>query len=342
MKHAYISAIGIIILSLSVIPCLNGQTYEEEVLADDPVVYFRFEEDDEATDSSGFDNIGEYMGGIEFDQPSAEEGLGNAIRLDGQSGFIQMTPMDLETDQVTIEAWVNLELLAGGCCTSIFSPDGWQQGWLHYNLRGDGNIEFALNGGGPNNHNTAPGTVPFGEWTHIASVYDRDEATVRTFVNGEEVDVSPPDFSTPQTVLFQVNAQVGAWQNTRFLGGLLDEFAIYDTALSEDRILDHFEAATAPLPPAGDQFVRGDADGDGSVAITDAVRVLNFLFLGEAAPPCDSAADADDNGSIAITDPVRVLNFLFSGGDAPAAPHPECGVDPTEDELTCDSFEPCA
>ncbi len=209
-------------------------------------------------------------------------------------------------------------------------------------LKNDANIEFALNSGGPDNHNTAPGSVPFGEWTHIASVYDRDEALVRTYVNGEEVDVSPPGFSSPQTVRLVTSAQVAAWQTTRFLGGMLDEFAIYDSALPEDRIIAHFEAAENPAEPAGKRFVRGDADGDGSVAVTDAVRVLNFLFAGGGALPCAAAADADDDGGLAITDPVRILNFLFAGGSAPPPPFGECGTDPTKDTLDCLSFPACA
>ncbi len=281
MKRMHTFPAGMILLVLSVVPRLNGQTYEEEVLSDEPVVYYRFEESEagEATDASGNDHHGEYMGGVEFDQPSAAEGVCRAVLFDGITGFVQMNPLGLETDQLTIETWVNLELLAGGCCTSLFSPDGWQPGWLHYNLKGDANIEFALNSGGPNNHNTNPGSVPFNEWTHIVSVYDRDEALVRTFVNGEEVDVFPPGFGSPQTVRLVASAQIGAWQNTRFLGGLMDEFAIYDSALSEERIIAHFEAATSLPPPPGERFVRGNADGDGDVTITDAVTVLNFLFL---------------------------------------------------------------
>ena len=48
--------------------------------------------------------------------------------------------------------------------------------------------------------------------------------------------------------------------------------------------------ATEPPPPAGKQFIRGDADANGTIAITDAVRILNFLFIGEAPPPCHSSA----------------------------------------------------
>jgi len=85
------------------------------------------------------------------------------------------------------------------------------------------------------------------------------------------------------------------------------------------------------------EFRRGDADLDGSAAITDAIVVLNWLFQGGPEPGCRDAADTDDSGVIDLTDPVRLLDFLFRGGPEPPAPGPEaCGEDPTADELeTC-------
>jgi len=52
--------------------------------------------------------------------------------------------------------------------------------------------------------------------------------------------------------------------------------------------------------------------------------------------------DVDANGKLEITDPILNLTFQFIGGVAPAPPGKEtCGVDPTIDELGCDSFPPC-
>jgi hypothetical protein len=90
-------------------------------------------------------------------------------------------------------------------------------------------------------------------------------------------------------------------------------------------------------PPDRDPpFRRGDQDSSGRVDISDAISILNFLFLGSRAPACLDAADADDSGKLDITDPIRILNFLFLGGSAPPAPGPrDCGPDPTPDELGC-------
>ncbi|HVR74134.1 MAG TPA: hypothetical protein VMT52_07380 [Planctomycetota bacterium] len=89
-------------------------------------------------------------------------------------------------------------------------------------------------------------------------------------------------------------------------------------------------------------FRRGDSNQDGALNLTDAVATLAALFQGGAQPACADAADADDNGSVSLTDAVYTLNHLFRAGLAPPAPGAEtCGVDPSEDGLSCDSFPPC-
>ncbi len=98
-----------------------------------------------------------------------------------------------------------------------------------------------------------------------------------------------------------------------------------------------------PLRPqleAG-SFVRGDANADGAINMTDAISILSFLFLGGAEPACLDAADTDNNEVVQLTDGIYMLNFLFSGGTPPPPPYPGCGEDPTTDELGCEEFSPC-
>ncbi|HLU47411.1 MAG TPA: IPT/TIG domain-containing protein, partial [Planctomycetota bacterium] len=81
-------------------------------------------------------------------------------------------------------------------------------------------------------------------------------------------------------------------------------------------------------------FTRGDVREDGRFDITDAIAILEYLFVGETLT-CLDAADVDDNGSIELTDPIRLLGWLFLGNAPPAPPHPAAGADPTPDELGC-------
>jgi PKD repeat protein len=91
------------------------------------------------------------------------------------------------------------------------------------------------------------------------------------------------------------------------------------------------------VPPDSEPlFQRGDTDSNGIIEITDAIKMLNYLFLGQPAPRCRDAADFNDAGRIDITSPIALLNFLFLGGAQPAVPYPNKGYDPTPDTLeTC-------
>jgi hypothetical protein len=91
------------------------------------------------------------------------------------------------------------------------------------------------------------------------------------------------------------------------------------------------------LPPSV-PFIRGDADGDGRLNITDGVFTLSHLFLGGVDPLCEDATDADDRGTVELTDAVYLLNHLFLGGSEPPPPYPTPGDDPTADQLGCRGF----
>ena len=90
------------------------------------------------------------------------------------------------------------------------------------------------------------------------------------------------------------------------------------------------------------QFRRGDVNIDGSVDVSDALGIFNWLFLGGAGTPCENAADSNKDLSIDLTDGVHILSYLFMGGTPPAPPGPEeCGVDPAEKGFPCESYDAC-
>lgn len=74
-----------------------------------------------------------------------------------------------------------------------------------------------------------------------------------------------------------------------------------------------FGVLTLPLPASAQEapFVRGDSNGSGSVDISDAVHILNFLFLGGSSPRCRAEADVNASGTVEITDAIVLLNALF-------------------------------
>ena len=89
------------------------------------------------------------------------------------------------------------------------------------------------------------------------------------------------------------------------------------------------------------RFRRGDVNDDGARNIADAIFLLSHLFAGGPEPTCKKAADANDDGALNIADAITILSHLFAGTGPLPAPFPDCGEDPTEDELTCEVYENC-
>jgi hypothetical protein len=75
-------------------------------------------------------------------------------------------------------------------------------------------------------------------------------------------------------------------------------------------------------------FIRGEVNGSDSVDLSDAVRILDFLFRGADIDPVE-AADTNFDGAVDLSDAVYLLGYLFLGGPAPSAPFPERGPAPS-------------
>ena len=64
-------------------------------------------------------------------------------------------------------------------------------------------------------------------------------------------------------------------------------------------------------------FICGDANGSGTVNISDAVYLIAYIFSGGPAPEPLLAGDANCSGSVNISDAVYLIAYIFSGGPAP-------------------------
>lgn len=94
-------------------------------------------------------------------------------------------------------------------------------------------------------------------------------------------------------------------------------------------------ARTGPEVMSAEEFLRGDANGDERVDVSDVVMILRHLFAGSGDLRCLDAGDVNDDGALDLADGVYLAMFLFCGGPTIPEPFPQRGTDPTPDALNC-------
>ncbi len=74
-------------------------------------------------------------------------------------------------------------------------------------------------------------------------------------------------------------------------------------------------------PRCGDacRYTCGDANGDATVNISDAVSLIAYIFAGGQAPEPLLAGDADCSSTVNISDAVYLIAYIFAGGLPPCA-----------------------
>jgi len=66
--------------------------------------------------------------------------------------------------------------------------------------------------------------------------------------------------------------------------------------------------------------LRGDANNDGQVNVTDVFYLINHLFANGPAPYSTCRGDVNTSAAVDVTDVFFLINYLFAGGAAPTPP----------------------
>ena len=238
-------------------PKVSNNAYSAAVLADSPVAYWRLDE------TAGATVMVDAMGAINGTYRTSA-GLGatglitNGTALDSQSGGIAYASSDGVLDfggTVTIEAWVRIDTMAD--YGTIFEKwHGDHSGGYALQLRSDGGVRMTIRGGGTFvEGSTDVGDMTTGVTTHIVAVYNDATDTMDFYTNGTltagRTGVTQAMTSSTASGHY---ATIGGRDETNTgtvslrLDGVIDEVAIYSTALSAARILAHYNAGSGAGP----------------------------------------------------------------------------------------------
>jgi hypothetical protein len=64
--------------------------------------------------------------------------------------------------------------------------------------------------------------------------------------------------------------------------------------------------------------LKGDANGDRNLSVSDVIYIISYLFKGGPAPVPVQGADTNCDGSVSVSDVIYLINYLFKGGTPPA------------------------
>ena len=205
----------------------------------------------------------------------------------------------------SIACWVNLNSLETwsriydfGGDTTIFmmlTPASGNTGYPYFCITLNGNDgEQGLNGNS---------TMPTGSWQHIAVT--KSGSTGIFYVNGQEVNRNTGMTLNPADMGNTTNNYIGRsqWSQDPYLNGEVDEFVVYNRALSATEV-----AGLGSTPP-GQTGNLGDVNGDGSIDIVDALLIAQYYVGLNPSGFVQANADTNCDGSIDIVDALLVAQY---------------------------------
>ncbi|MBU0579474.1 right-handed parallel beta-helix repeat-containing protein, partial [Patescibacteria group bacterium] len=173
---------------------------------------------------------------------------GKALMFNGTDGYVEVPHSSsfdgIEAqDKITIESWVKIKGWYNDEWFSIVDTDNF--GWLfQINSTQEEGLNFITNNGGSG---VWGGFVPdLDTWYHLAVSYDKSEAKIRFFVNGEvkkEANLSGDITKGSEFLYIGYNPSGG----TEYSNGIIDELRIYNKALSQEEI--QADMGVAPTQP---------------------------------------------------------------------------------------------
>jgi len=205
---------------------------------DNLVAYYAFENNTQDGSGNGYDATA--SGNPQY--VSGPTGYGMAMEFDGSGDYVRL-PIGsaiAAMNDITVSTWANFSDLGGG----------WQRLWDFGNdeqinmfvtprMGTAGELRFAITiaGNTAESNITATATLPSG-WHHVAAVIDSASMTMKLYQDGKLV-VEGPTLTLSSDLGDTTENYLGRSQYAAdsYYFGSLDEFRIYNRALSEGEIL---------------------------------------------------------------------------------------------------------
>lgn len=230
---------------------MSPAPYVDAVLADSPTGYWRLEEATGtlATDSSGNGLNGTYVGTVTRGINGPMVAPSKAISIGGTGANANLinlgNPAALQIrGNQTIEMWIQTNSL-NARRNPWYKAYG-AEGAMTLETNGAINYFYGTSSGDASpyiGHSTPAGAITVGPWYHIVHVRNVTTMRLHWYINAVEVSNIAAAYAL--SGLSAANTWIGegyveAWH------GAIDEFAIYNKALTAERVKAHYDASFIP------------------------------------------------------------------------------------------------
>jgi len=159
--------------------------------------------------------------------------FGQAVAFTGgQATVVDSDPLNIPL--ITVMAWVNPTAIIAATAPnhytdidSVYAKAGSDDDSVRLGLTGGDGVHWYIDTGSDNNLSRPDAGLQLGEWHHIAGTFDG--TTSRLFLDGEQIG----EMSASGTIITNTNSATVAGGSFE---GAVDEFKIFDVALTPDEI----------------------------------------------------------------------------------------------------------
>ena len=236
-SEKFLGVIAVVAITVGSFSALAVAGYVDEINADTPTTWHRFENVYQPASPYVLDEVDGRTGDVDGATLVAGGILGNAMSFDGVDNVITCVDTP-DHPSFTVELWAKsaASTWTGGL---IYAGSG-GSGYL-YDLSTGNQIDFHV-GIGAVYTGSATGVVT-DEWHHYVLTHDDATGATFAYVDGVQVGTATGIVGRTETT---VTASIGVDNSSTYFNGLIDEYAVYDSVLSAERVLAHYDAVPEP------------------------------------------------------------------------------------------------
>ncbi len=155
----------------------------------------------------------------------------HTLSFDGVNDYVDMPALGTEMSEATIEFWLQSPDFSGW--NTVWDFDSWSSKAVHLQFNTDDYLGFSISGNSPTDQALTTYTFSTDTWYHVAVAYSSVDKNVKFYVNGELIDTKTYTTALP---IGSAASNIGSWNSSRLFQGDIDEFRIWNTALSQSDI----------------------------------------------------------------------------------------------------------